>query len=136
MPVQLPWDVLARRDKKDSIEHVLPQTPTDAYWTTRWSPEDIRVHLHDVGNLSLTFENSSYGNKSFTGKKGSAGAGACYANSNMFMERRLATYDDWTTVECAARRAEIVAWALGRWAVPPAVATPAAAEVLEDEDDE
>jgi hypothetical protein len=23
-PVQLPWDVLARRDKKDSIEHVLP----------------------------------------------------------------------------------------------------------------
>lgn len=135
-PVQLPWDVLARRDKKDSIEHVLPQTPTEPYWTERWSAEDIRTHLHDLGNLSLTFDNSSYGNKGFPDKKGSAGSGACYANSNMFMERRLAIYDAWTKEQCAARHTEIAAWAIERWAVPVADAgAVATAEVLEDDDD-
>lgn len=132
--VQLPWDELARTDKKESVEHVLPQTATDAYWTTRWSAEDIKLYLHDIGNLSLTFDNSSYGNKPFPQKRGTPGTRASYANSNIFMERQLTRYADWTKEECIKRRMEIVSWALQRWDVP-APPTPAAqAPVPPDED--
>lgn len=130
--VQLPWDVLAKRDKESSIEHILPQTPTDPYWTDRWAPEDIKACLHDIGNLTLTFDNTTYGNKPFPKKKGAPGAGPCYANSNLFMERQLATYADWTKAELMKRRAEIVAWARERWGVADA----GGVEVVPEEDED
>lgn len=136
-PVQLPWDRLARTDKKDSIEHVLPQTPSDPYWGQRWAPEEIRTYLHDIGNLSLTFDNSSYGNKAFPQKKGSPGSGAGYANSNMFMERTLATYSNWTPKECLERRKAIIMWVKTRWEVaPPAVPPSGGARFVEEGEDE
>lgn len=130
--VQLPWEKLAATDKKDSVEHILPQSPVDPYWTDRWTAQQVGTHLHDIGNLCLTFDNSSYGNKPFPKKRGSPGAGAGYANSNLFMERQLATYTDWTPIECTSRRAAITAWALERWDVT----APATEPVVDEDDDE
>ena len=135
--VQLPWAQLVRSDKKNSIEHILPQTPDDPYWTSRWQPDEIRAHLHDIGNLSLTFDNSSYGNKAFPKKKGSAGDGACYANSNLFMERALAKHENWTKDECLQRRKQIVEWARTRWeVVAPTGQADSGATIANEEDDE
>lgn len=132
--VQLPWDKLARADKKDTIEHILPQTPTE-YWTQRWPNEDLRRCLHDIGNLVLTFDNSVYSNKSFPEKLGAPGQGACYANSNLFMERDLARYSDWTPTDCSKRRQEVVVWAAKRWDVPiPTAAAVDDVELLEEDD--
>jgi hypothetical protein len=75
---------------------------------------------HDIGNLALTKDNASYGNKPFPLKKGTAGLGKpCYAESPFFMERELATLPDWDPLQLTARRGGLVHWALARWHVQP-----------------
>ena len=115
--IKQPWEFFEKSDKKDTIEHILPQTPTDPYWLKRWSEEEREFYTHDVGNLTLTFDNSVYSNKSFPTKKGKPGQKACYANSNLFIEKEIAQYDDWTPKELSKRRKEITQWARVRWFV-------------------
>lgn len=117
-PVKIKWSYLEKADKEDTIEHILPQTPDNEYWRDRWSDEQIEKRLHDIGNLSITFDNSSYSNKSFPNKKQSSGP--CYANAPTFMEQALKKYDDWTERECLERRDEIVTWARERWGIDEA----------------
>src|SRR5581483_7971139 len=114
---RLLWDDLERLDLEKTIEHILPQKPTDAYWTERFDAAARRKWTHDIGNLCLTAHNASYGNKSFPDKKGSAGVSRCYANSNLFMERALAKLPDWDEAALVERRKAIVEWALRRWHV-------------------
>jgi len=117
--VQLPWEQVQKKDKKETIEHILPQDASNEYWKKRWEPQQqIQKYLHDIGNLTLTLDNSSYGNKSFLDKKGKPGTKG-YWNSNMFQERMLARWEDWTEKELLERRMEIVDWALDRWKVEP-----------------
>src|SRR5439155_16820838 len=33
---KISWDEVRRRERADTIEHVLPQTPTDPYWLARF----------------------------------------------------------------------------------------------------
>lgn len=114
-PVRISWNDLVT--KKDTIEHILPQTPNDIYWTEKWNDEKIKLYLHDIGNLCITFDNSHYSNKPFPDKKGSSGLGNCYANSSLFMERDLADYVEWTESECQDRRGRITSWIQKRWEV-------------------
>jgi hypothetical protein len=66
----------------------------------------------------LTCDNSAYGNKSFVEKKGKPGLGnPCYADSSLFQERELASFDEWTAETIEKRREKIVKWALSRWHV-------------------
>lgn len=125
--VELPWENVHKKDKKDTIEHILPQSPTLDYWKERWTQEQIQKYLHDIGNLALTFDNSSYGNKAFPDKKGKPGTSG-YSNSILFQERALARWDDWTERELLERRKQIVEWAIERWKVEP--------EAFEGEDEE
>lgn len=79
-----------------SIEHILPQTPTDVYWIGRFSPED-RIRLTDnLGNLSLISvrKNSQAKNYEFTTKinvyfKADGKA------SNLAMVNDLNNYSEW-----------------------------------------
>ena len=116
VPIKISW---VDAWKKDTIEHILPQTPDNDYWTKIWDDESIKIHLHDIGNLCITFDNSHYSNKSFPDKKGSSGNGYCYANSSLFMERNLKNFDDWAKDECMTRRNQIVQWAKKQWHVEP-----------------
>jgi hypothetical protein len=70
-----------------------------------------------VGNLTLTYDNSALSNKSFPDKKGAPGEDGCYAGSQLFMEQRLARYEDWTPDTIEERRERIEAWAMARWHV-------------------
>jgi len=115
--VQLPWKDVLKKDKKDTIEHILPQDPSREYWKQRWGQDKIQLYLNDIGNLTLTFDNSVYGNKSFPDKKGEPGKRNCYATSNLFQEKRLAQYADWTEKELLERRDKIINWAKDRWKV-------------------
>jgi len=129
--VQLPWEKLVKKDKQESIEHILPQAPDRPYWRERWNAEQIARYTHDIGNLTLTFDNSVYGNKSFPDKKGESGKKDCYANSNLFQEKELAHYADWTLKEEKERRNNILNWAMLRWDVIPGPVDEF--EVIEDE---
>jgi hypothetical protein len=84
--------------------------------------------VHDIGNLTLTYDNSVLGNKSFPEKKGAAGQQGCYAGSKLFIEQQLVRCEDWTHKEILARREQIREWAARRWRVekpkPPASPVP------------
>ncbi len=95
-PVRLAWKDVESKDLKDTIEHVLPQTATHEYWTTRFDKGDRDRLTHDLGNLCLTLDNSAYSNKPFPQKRGQTGSGEpCYANSILFIEKRLAALEHW-----------------------------------------
>ncbi len=116
--IQPSWNMIAKRPIEQTIEHILPQTPTDVYWASRFNKDAVRRLLHDLGNLCLTSDNSAYGNKGFPEKKGKPGLGSpCYADSSLYQERELAGYDDWTPDSIVKRREKIIKWAIGRWHV-------------------
>jgi hypothetical protein len=122
--VHMPWELLTR--KKDTIEHILPQTmDAGGYWAARFTPQEHARYVHDIGNLTLTYDNSTLSNKSFPRKRGKAGQPRTYAGSKLFIEQALARYDDWTPTQIKERRERIRQWAVKRWHVePPATATP------------
>ena len=140
-PVKLTWDILAGRDLERSIEHILPQTATGQYWTTRFHKADREHWTHDLGNLCLTQDNSSYGNKSFPEKRGVQGAvgvngkpTTCYANSSLVQEQALALLEDWTPESVARRRATLLDWITRRWAIDESALT--SISPAEDDEDE
>ena len=120
-----------------TTEHVLPQVPD---WTSgEWAgvtPEEHARLVHSIGNLSLTYDNSSYGRKSFAAKKGVQGQQTppCYAESKLAQERELTAHDEWTAATIERRAADLASWALTRWPVsPPPVPDPELASSEEDD---
>ena len=76
-------------------------------------------YTHDLGNLCLTLDNSSYGNKPFNEKRGKAGVDhKCYANGDLVMERDLTRYEEWSEHNLLERREGMVKWAKSRWGLP------------------
>lgn len=117
-PMVVPWEDFSKRDLSETIEHVLPQTPTNKYWTSRFTPKQRKRYTHNLGNLCLTFNNSAYFNHGFDVKKGPCAEPAkCYANSVLAQERELARLPEWTPDIIRERREKLVRWALERWAV-------------------
>ena len=130
--VHLDWKTFQKKDKKDTIEHILPQTPDNKYWKSRWKKKDINEVTHDLGNLVVTLDNSSYSNKGFDEKKGAPGAGICYANSALFSEKELSKFDEWTRAEFETRREKIGNWMKERWFIEDYTNT----DIENDEDDD
>lgn len=109
---KLNWEDLT----DSTIEHIFPQTPRpDSEWLKKWNDEEIKNYLHDISNLILTKDNSRYRNFEFHIKKGSAGSGYCYSNSDIRQERKIAEFSDWTPENCKQRRAELIEWIIGNW---------------------
>lgn len=123
---KVPWDSIRRRERADTIEHILPQTPSNSYWLERFDDAARSKLTHDLGNLCLTKDNSSYGNKSFPEKKGASGSGKpCYAESSLLSEKEIANYEEWAIEELTSRREHLVEWALTRWKVDFRLSSPA-----------
>lgn len=135
--VKVSWEVFDTGDPQRTIEHILPQTADTKFWRERFNRAQRRRLTHDIGNLCITEDNSVYGNRPFPDKKGQAGRGRCYSNSNLFQERELAQYDDWTKETLLKRRDKLVKWYLNRWYledsdIPAEVLTQAEESPLED----
>jgi hypothetical protein len=134
---KISWQEVQRRERADTIEHILPQTATDAYWRDRFDEEERESLVHDLGNLTLTKDNSSYSNKPFPAKKGAPGnEKPCYAESPLFMERELASLDDWNPTALVSRRKRLTDWARDRWNVPDEyIATDVTIVAADEEED-
>ncbi len=127
---------IAWKDLTDStIEHILPQTPTEE-WKSHWSDEDISKYQHNIANLILTKNNSHYLNFTFERKKGNAGKGYCYANSDIRQERKIASFNDWTVESCERRRKELVNWIVERWGIDGNYIIPQEIQYIEEDEDE
>lgn len=83
-----------------TIEHIFPQTP-DAKWKHDLSAEAYQAfgetHLHAIGNLTLSGNNGSLGNKSFVEKKqmNHDAKEQGYAFSRLWLNRYLKDIDSW-----------------------------------------
>ena len=82
-----------------SIEHILPLTPTDTYWTTRFNTDDRVKKTNNLGNLSLITvrKNSQAKNYEFLTKinvyfKSDGKA------SNLAMVNALLNFSEWTPI--------------------------------------
>ena len=132
-PPAMTWERVEGRSLDQSIEHIYPQTPSDPYWTERFSAKDWHS-MNDLGNLCLTYDNSSYRNKGFPAKKGVYGQDKpCYANSPLYQERDLCQLDDWTPETVATRHDQLLDFIWSRWEVEPVKkAQLQAAELMSD----
>jgi hypothetical protein len=79
-----------------NIEHILPQTPTDTYWTDQFSSEERLKFTNCLGNLSLISvrKNSQAKNFKFDDKV-NVYFKADGRASNLAMVNKLSEYDEW-----------------------------------------
>lgn len=127
---------LSWEDLNDStIEHILPQNPdVNSNWISKWTEEERKKFLHDISNLVLTKDNSRYSNFEFERKKGVAGSGFSYSNSDIRQERKIAEFDDWIPESQSIRREELTSWIMNNWGVDVHFQSPT--DDIIDEDDE
>lgn len=123
-------------DLSDStIEHILPQNPkTGSTWRDKWNKEEMKLYLHDIGNLVLTHDNSAYSNFDFDRKKGKPGESPSYSNSDIRQERKIATFPDWTPASFKKRRKELTNWIYGRWSYDLSAISQVKIDDTEDEE--
>ncbi|MEH6818403.1 MAG: DUF262 domain-containing protein [Dietzia psychralcaliphila] len=117
-----PFETFSQGAKKGrTTEHILPQKPKwDSGDWSSFTEEQHAELLHGIGNLVLTDDNSTYGNRSFSRKKGASTLEKpCYATSRLAQERELSQLEDWTPDAIENRRKRLAAWALERWHVDP-----------------
>jgi len=83
-----------------TIEHIFPQTP-DAKWKHNLNAEEYQAfgeaHLHTIGNLTLSGNNGSLGNKCFAEKNqmNHDAKEQGYAFSRLWLNRYLKDIDAW-----------------------------------------
>lgn len=128
---KLNWEDLT----DSTIEHILPQNPdSNSNWLNKWTDEERKKYLHDISNLVLTKDNSRYSNFEFERKKGVAGSGFSYSNSDIRQERKIAEYDDWTPDNCKKRREELTKWGIKNWGIDKHYHEPIA-DIIEEDDE-
>ena len=117
------------RGRRDSIEHVLPQSIENRpCWQKRFDADAHENYVHDIGNLTLTERNPKLSNREFVDKK------KIYATSRLFQELEIAKCDDWTIETIDKRRAKLLAWAKERWRMDFSSVDEAEPEPEADED--
>lgn len=109
-----PKGLPAYDDAAISIEHVMPQTLSDAWEESLPAADramfDARVHC--VGNLTLVFANSEISNAPFEVKK------RFYRETNFYFTRRLCERERWNISEIEQRGREMADLALQIWSCP------------------
>ena len=87
-----------------TIEHIFPQTP-DIIWKNILNKEEYYIisekYLHTISNLTLSGNNGKLGNKAFKEKKELENYG--YKDSRLWLNKYLATIDDWNIKELENR---------------------------------
>ncbi len=128
---KLNWEDLS----DSTIEHILPQNPdANSNWISKWTEDDRKKFIHDISNLVLTKDNSHYSNYEFERKKGIAGFGISYSNSDIRQERKIAEFDDWTPENRNKRRLELTRWIIGNWGIDRYFQSPTD-DMIEDEEE-
>lgn len=118
---KLSWKTLTA-SKRDSVtvEHILPQTPTNDYWTARFghfSKEQLSLLSHSVGNLVplSRAKNASLQNDSFDLKKNN-GSGVGYYNGSA-SENEVALNTEWLPTTILSRGLALLDFMEERWGI-------------------
>ncbi|MGF7119334.1 DUF262 domain-containing protein [Methanobacterium oryzae] len=113
---QLTWSYLKKTDRKDSIEHILPQSlerdgKKIPYWKERFNKESHEENLNKLGNLTLTTasENSKLSNKGFDQKK------PIFKESDWKICQILSHHREWNEKQIENRTKELFKFAMEQW---------------------
>lgn len=95
-----------------TVEHILPQTPTDEwvkYLKESNDAEEYEKYIHSLGNLTLTNYNSQLSNNFFESKKTE------YAQSNYAYTNELGNIQSWLSADIEKRGKKLADAAIGIW---------------------
>jgi hypothetical protein len=94
-----------------NLEHVLPQTPSDAWGHI--PPDMAKGNYNRIGNLCLlrAGENSSLGNGSYEEKR------VAYRASSLHLTSEIAEQSSWTIESIAARQRRLADLAVEAWSI-------------------
>lgn len=102
------------RNKKVTIEHIMPQTLQDS-WKVELGVHFSEIHknyLHNIGNLILTEFNSEIGNKSFEEKKRKL------ASSSLNYRLDVINRNIWNEDSIKAHQSNMIKWFLKTFPLP------------------
>lgn len=104
---------------KITIEHIFPQKPAEE-WREEVSAEEYQelgeVYLHTLGNLTLSGNNGSLGNKIFREKRDLPEKG--YRDSRLYLNRYLSALDTWGELQLKERNEILTERFLQIWPYP------------------
>lgn len=112
-------------DKKDSIEHILPQSHRDNdKWESHWV-DGLKAEkwVHRIGNLVLSLGNSILGRKFIDKKLNDKDAEYFYSHQTKSTnsERAIILYTDgseWKEKNILKREIDLLKFAVNRWSIP------------------
>lgn len=104
------WEEIWRNSPNDTIEHIYPQTESQA-WKGKIRSTKKALQANRLGNLMLLpFRyNREAGNKSFVDKKD------VYNNSGLLLVREVIIEDDWDLERIKLREDRLLEWAKVAW---------------------
>lgn len=123
--VRTTWEMFeCNQEKKDSIEHIYPQTGTDSYWVERFTTEQDKKLVHSLGNLLLLSvgKNSEQQNYSFDVKKVTTRDDNGKIRHNGYnegshSELEVATLNEWTPKTIIERGKKLIKFLLEHWKI-------------------
>lgn len=102
-----------------TIEHIFPQTPSQA-WKSQLSDLEVKEikaeYLHTLGNLTLSGNNGSLGNKDFISKRDIEEKG--YKDSRLWLNKYLSEIDVWNKNALENRTRILTKRCLSIWSYP------------------
>lgn len=118
---KLGWAPFTRVEKdKVSIEHILPQTPTNWYWKNqfrKYSEDEIKILSGSLGNLLPLSQsiNSALQNDSFPDKKSSKSIGRRGYEDGSHSEIEVSREADWDAERILKRGIKLLKFIETRW---------------------
>lgn len=117
------WSDIVDAKTRKTTEHILPQNADpESNWKDFFTESEQAELRHTLGNLVLTYDNSTYSNKEYGHKRGTPGQQSpkCYFTASLRSEVDIATrYETWAPETVRERQELIAAWAMKRWHVEP-----------------
>ncbi len=120
---KIDWDTFIEDNGEDheSIEHILPQTPSDPYWKDRlkgYTPTQIKKITNSLGNLVATSSprNSSLRNRPFHEKVGNPDRKIAYKFGS-YSEIEVALSPDWGPEQILDRGLTLIDFISERWGI-------------------
>lgn len=117
---KLHWDSFVENDHDHkTIEHIYPQRPRKACWTSifdKYDPKERNRLRHSLGNLVPLSrpKNSSFSNKCFADKKGTEDNKVGFRYGS-YAENEIAMYDEWTPEMILKRGLKLLDFLEERW---------------------
>lgn len=111
--------VLIEGNSDITIEHIFPQNP-DAKWKLNLGADDYNFikenYLNTIANLTLSGNNGKLGNRPFVDKRDLPDAG--YKDSRLWLNKSLATLDQWGKREIEVRYSLLFERFKKIWTIP------------------